>query len=345
MERKQRRLQGVMAAIGFLVLIFDSRLALEGARSGLELCIKTVIPALFPFFVLSMVLTNALQGKSSYPVQQLAKTLGIPKAAESILIPSVLGGYPIGAKCVGDLYQREQISRKEAERLLAFSSNAGPSFLFGMVSAFFPERKMIWLLWLIHIFSAALTAAVIPVVKTDKHVLQPEKTNLNTSIILSAAKAMCCVCCWVVLFRIIIRVLEVWFLWMLPEWVQTLLMGILELTNGCCELLQITDVKLRFILCSCMLAFGGICVLFQTASVTQGLSIGCYIKGKLIQTTFSFLMSCAMVSEHGLFIAAWIPILLYILRKYKIGIAIPGFFLYNTKRKIPEALSCCFEKR
>lgn len=315
MERKQSRLQGTMAAIGFLVLIFDSRLALEGARSGIELCIKSVIPALFPFFVLSMILTNSLQGKRSYPVQWFSKFLGIPTAAESILIPSVLGGYPIGAKCVGDLYQRKQISRKEAQRLLAFSSNAGPSFLFGMVSVFFPERKTIWMLWFIHIFSAAMTATAIPVAKTEEHTLQPVKTNRNTSIILSAAKAMCCVCCWVVLFRILIRVLEVWILWTLPEWAQTLLMGILELTNGCCELLRITDVKLRFILCSCMLAFGGICVLLQTVSVTQGLSIGCYVKGKLMQTLFSFLLSCAIVSEHGFMIAVWIPILIYILRK------------------------------
>ena len=51
MGRKQRCLLGIMAAVGMLVLIFDSALALEAARAGVELCLETVIPSLFPFFV------------------------------------------------------------------------------------------------------------------------------------------------------------------------------------------------------------------------------------------------------------------------------------------------------
>lgn len=315
MQRKWDRLQSIAAALGLLVLIFDSRRALEGARSGLELCIQTVIPSLFPFFLLSMQLTNSHWQTNFCSMQFLCKVFRIPKTAEAVLIPAFLGGYPVGAKCVADLYQRNQISQKEAQRLLTFCSNAGPAFLFGMVSGFFPEQKMVWLLWLIHILSAALTSATVPAEKTEHNIPQPEKTAGKPSIIWSAAKAMCLVCCWVIVFRIIITFLNGWFLWMLPKWLQTLIMGSLELTNGCCELSQITDVNMRFILCSCILAFGGISVLFQTASVTQGLPIRCYIKGKLMQTTFSFLLSCAVVLDHGPVIAAWIPILLFIFRK------------------------------
>jgi len=315
MGRKWNSLQGALAAISLLVLIFDSSLALEGARSGIELCLKTVIPSLFPFFVLSMILTKTLTENVSYPVRAAADVFGIPKAAASVLIPSVLGGYPVGAKCVGDLYQRNQISRNEAERLLAFCSNAGPSFLFGMVSGFFPERKYVWLLWFIHIFSAVFTAAAIPVEKMDRNKPETKQNTVKESIVLSAAKAMGLVCCWVILFRIIISFLNSWVLWMLPDWSQVLLMGILELTNGCCELLLVSDVGLRFVLCSCMLSFGGICVLFQTASVTNGLSLGSYVKGKLMQTSFSFLLSCAVVAKHGLLFAAFTLILMLILRK------------------------------
>lgn len=315
MERKRSFIQGIMAGIGLLVLIFDSAMALEGARSGIELCIKTVIPSLFPFFVLSIILTNAFSEWVPSAVLVLSTLLGIPKAAASVLIPSVFGGYPVGAKCVGDLFQRKQIDRYDAERMLAFCSNAGPSFLFGMVSGFFPDGKMVWLLWIIHIFSAALTAIVIPAQKMEKHTIRAKEKAAEISAILSAAKAMGLVCCWVILFRIILSFLNVWFLWMLPVWVQVLLMGILELTNGCCELLLITNVKLRFVLCACMLSFGGICVLLQTASVTKGLSLRYYVRGKLLQTAFSFLLSCTAIFEQGVFFAALIPILVLIFRK------------------------------
>ena len=310
----KRNFTGILAAIGLFVLIIDGRLALEGARSGIDLCIKTVIPSLFPFFVLSMILTNTLGG-SNFFLRMIARGLGISKNAAPVLIPSVLGGYPVGAKCVSDLYARNQIGKSEAERLLAFCSNAGPSFLFGMVSGFFPENKMVWMLWLIQIFCATLTAAVISAKHHDHQEVRSETISEQKSLMLSATKAMGLVCCWVILFRIIISFLNSWFLWMLPAWVQVLMMGLLELTNGCCELLLITNVKLRFVLCACMLSFGGICVLLQTASVIKGLSLGHYVKGKLIQTAFTFLLSSAVVVEQGWILLASAAILVMVIRK------------------------------
>lgn len=324
MQRKWSVLQGTGALFGILILIFDSRLALEGARTGLELCIRTVFPALFPFFVLSTILTNSLGRTNFRFLQFLSSRLRIPPNAGSILIPAFLGGYPVGAKCVGDLYHSKQISRRDAERLLTFCSNAGPAFIFGMVSGFFPEQRMVWMLWFIHIVSAVLTAAAVPAERPDSHVLQSEQSSQGIEVILTAAKAMCIVCCWVVLFRIMIAFLDRWFLWILPDWLHTLLLGCLELTNGCCGLLQIADVRLRFIICSCILAFGGICVLFQTVSVTKGLSISCYILGKWMQTVFSLLLSCTVMLDNGLVFAVCIPVFLFIFRKEQNRYSNPG---------------------
>lgn len=314
MKWSKRGLYRNIAVISLMILIFDSRVVLEGVRAGMELCLKTVIPSLLPFFVISLVLINNSDDKISYLSQVLMSILKIPETAVSVLLPAFLGGYPVGAKCVGDLYHREQISKEEADRLLSFCSNAGPSFLFGILSQFFPNRKMIWMLWIIHIISAVMTAMIIPVKKT-KFVPQQQKRISEKSILLSAARAMCIVCCWVVLFRGIIHFLNNWFCWRLPIWLQVCLTGILELTNGCCQLFLIDDVRLRFVVCSGMLAFGGICVLLQTASVTDGLSLGYYVKGKLMQTIFSFLISCTIVLEEGMLFVCVIPIFVILFRK------------------------------
>ncbi len=315
MERKKTGLQGAMAGAGLLILIFDSSLALEGARTGMDLCIRTVIPSLFPFFVLSAILTNSLKNYGASKLQVVSGFLGIPPSAASVLIPSFLGGYPVGAKCVGDLYQKHQISKTDAERLLSFCSNAGPSFLFGMVSGFFPERKCIWLLWFIHVLSALLTAIAIPPKAQSGCSLLPEKKPREEAIIWSAAKAMGMVCCWVVLFRMVITFLNAWLFWLFPVWIKVLLVGLLELTNGCCELLLISDVNLRFVVCSCMLSFGGICVLFQTSAVTNGLSLGYYVKGKFLQAAFSLLISSWIVFKQDLLLLTVIPVLVILLRK------------------------------
>ena len=134
---------------------------------------------------------------------------------------------------------------------------------------------------------------------------------------LSSVKSMGIVCGWVVLFRIIVTFLQSWCLWLLPRWGQILVIGLLELSNGCCELSGIIDMEGRFILCSCMLAFGGICVILQTASVIKGLSLSGYIKGKILQTIFSALICCAITFENGWFYACSVPIVLLIFRNSK----------------------------
>ena len=170
-------------------------------------------------------------------------------------------------------------------------------------------------MWFIHLCSAAMTALVIPEELSHQSAISSFPQKHKTEIILSAAKAMCLVCCWVVLFRILISFLKAWFLWILPVWMQVLLMGVLELVNGCCALMLITDTRLRFVLCSCMLAFGGVCVLLQTISVTEGLSVQGYVKGKIMQTLFSLLLSCTAILQRGFFLAGVIPVLIMILRK------------------------------
>lgn len=322
--RKQWNPAVLFAMIGLMLLIFDSRLAVESARSGVDLCIRTVIPALFPFIVLSMVLTDSMSTDGNI-LRFLAGILEIPTAAVPVLIPAFLGGYPVGAKCIHDLYCKGCIGKRQALRLLAFCSNAGPSFLFGMVSGFFPDPWMVWVLWLIHILSAFLAGMFFPSPAEEKTVGRREADRTEgADLLLSAIKAMAMICGWVILFRTLTAFLNRWCLFRLPQWLQVFLTGLLELTNGCCELGQISDVKLRFLLCSCMLSFGGICVLMQTASVTKGLSLRNYILGKGIQTLFSLLLSCGVIWEYGWLLPGILPAVLWFVRKIQKRSGNPG---------------------
>ena len=296
---KPRNLTGIFAGFGMLVLILDSSLAMEGARNGIELCIRTVIPSLFPFILLSMLLTTEIPVSNRW-IQHVTDRLGIPSSARSLLIPAFLGGYPVGAKCIHSLYRSGQLQKEQSERLLSFCSNAGPAFLFGMLSSFFPDKKSLWMLWIIHILSAVLTGLLFSMEQTAAHHQAPitEKAE-KPDILLSSIKATGLICGWVILFRILVTFLQKWFLWLLPPWLTVLITGVLELTNGCCELNKISSIEIRFIICSCMLAFGGICVLLQTASVTKGLSLRYYIVGKGLQTIFSLVISCALLWTYG----------------------------------------------
>ena len=297
---------GIGAGLGMLILIFDGKTALQGAQIGIELCLKTVIPSLFPFFLLSILLTKSFVGTTVPLLRPMGTLFGIPEGAESILVSAFLGGYPVGAQSIAEAFRSGQLQKEDAERMLAFCNNAGPAFLFGMVSSLFPRTWMAWALWFIQIISALLVSFLIPSKKTKPAHFSPGMSPSVSSALLSAIRVIAMVCGWVVLFRVVVSFLDRWVLWLLPVEVRTAVIGLLELSNGCCELLYIENVKLRFLICSSILAFGGICVTMQTISVTSGLSMRCYFPGKILQTLFSLLFSAVIL--YG----TWLPCILLI---------------------------------
>ena len=294
--KQPRILTGLGASLGMLILILDGKTALNGARMGIELCLRTVIPSLFPFFVLSIVLTGALLGQEIKVLRPLGQFYSLPKGAEALLIPAILGGYPAGAQSISQSYQAGLLDRQEAERLLMFCSNAGPAFLFGMLGPMFPKGWMVWLLWGIHILSALLVSRLTP--GSDKQAsIRPGSPVSLSSALWSAMKILGQVCGWVVLFRVVLAFLERWVLWLFPKEFAIFLSGLLELSNGCCALIQVESIPLRFLFASIFLGWGGFCVAMQTASVTVGLSLLPYLTGKVAQTLFSLLL-CLGVFWH-----------------------------------------------
>ncbi len=304
-------LGSIFPILGMLVLILDSKTALKGASEGVSLCIQVVVPSLFPFFFLSNYLTGNIIGKKVPGLCTLSRFFGIPSGAESLLIPAFLGGYPSGAQAISQARQSGSLTIRQAEQLLAFCSNTGPSFVFGILSQQFPGLSYPWLLWLIHILGALLSAFFFSCSDSASAAMPQNKITVSDAL-RSSLRIMATVSGWVVLFRILLSFLNRWFLWALPIDYQPILAGILELTNGCSVLSQIENVRIRFIICSGLLALGGLCVTMQTWSVTDGISKKNYYIGKLLQCLFSIFISICFLYKYWLLlpIVIAVPILI-----------------------------------
>lgn len=300
MKKKRAFWNAGLASIGILILILDAKTALEGAKEGLAVCTQTVVPSLFPFFIMSSLLTGNISAFRSKQLAWLGKALGIPHGAELIWITGLLGGYPIGAKCVCQAFEDGSIDRDTASRMLGFCSNAGPAFIFGMTAVFFPGNIFPWLLFCIQLLSSLITGVFLP---GRTHITATHITAKNATwndALQSALRGICSVCGWIILFRVILNMSSRWFLWLLPDPVRVLLTGITELSNGILALNQISSEAERFILCSALLSFGGLCVAMQTAAVTGSVGLGAYFSGKLFQTAVSvFLASAACTVLYG----------------------------------------------
>ncbi|MBQ7415621.1 MAG: hypothetical protein IJW14_01125 [Oscillospiraceae bacterium] len=293
MNRRTDLITGLLSAAGLAFLIFDSKTALLGAADGINLCIRTLVPTLFPFFFLSNMLSSVFMGQRLSILRPLGRLCRIPEGAEYILLSGLLGGYPVGAQCICNAMESGSLSRKDARRMLAFCNNCGPAFVFGVCGALYDEVWVPWALMVIHIISALIVAFVIPgnggrCMAVKNHRVSPVR-SLN-----QALRSMAMVCGWVILFKVLLAFLNRWIMWYFPAEVQIAFTGFLELSNGCLGLGAIDNTRLRFILCATFLGFGGFCVAIQSYFAAGNVDTGLYFPGKLLQCAISATLACVL---------------------------------------------------
>ncbi len=285
---KGNQRQILLPALGMLVLILDTKTALAASAQGIQLCLQTLIPSLFPFFLFSNLLTAALSGHRFRPVERL---LGMPQGSGGLFLIGLLGGYPVGAQSIAQAHATGSLGERDARRLLAFCSNAGPAFLFGVGARVFRDARLCWLIWGIHIFSSVITALLTPGGSEDPVSIRASSPSSFPQALKKSVETMGLVCGWVLIFRVMLGFLERWVLWLFPPGIAIILSGILELSNGCCRLPNITGIGLKLTLFSVFLGFGGLCVAMQTMSVAENLDTSLYLPAKVTQAAVSFLLS------------------------------------------------------
>lgn len=118
-----------------LCILSNTNLAIYYACLGLNLWYSKMIPALFPLMIISGIIIRMNLNDSFvaiiYPFFQ--KVFHLSKAACYVFFFGFLCGFPMGAKTINDLYERNALGQKEAELLLYFCNNIGPAYFLGFV--------------------------------------------------------------------------------------------------------------------------------------------------------------------------------------------------------------------
>lgn len=282
-------LLGVMA-----LLLVRSAVAGEAVRRGLTLCARSIIPALFPYFVVSGLFTSLGfaegVGRRLAPVTE--HLFGVSGAGASALFLGLLGGYPVGGRTAGQLYRAGRLEKDEAQRLLAFCNNAGPSFILGVVGlGCFQSLRAGVLLYVIH----ALSAVLVGVLQKKKgrprrsapRPLSPPEKILPAFIrsVQDSAGAMVRICGFVV-FALVVQAL----LAELTGITHPAALGFIELTGG---VVRLGSSPSDFVWAATLLGWGGLSVHGQTAAVLAGtgLRMDRYFLGKLLQAAVSAVLA------------------------------------------------------
>lgn len=278
MKRQKIVLCILVLLIACGLLRYAPQIAL-GVGGALQNCAMLLIPSLFPFMVLAAFAASTEAGVqlSRWVAAVLHPITGLPHTIGASFFMSFLGGFPVGAQMLSRQLQRGEIDRETAEKALCCSVNAGPSFLIGTIGALFHPKAGILLLVAQICSSLCIAAALFYRKRTTTTitacVTQPDALVASVR---SAASGMFGICAFVTAFSACSALLQACGLLellantlavLLP--VQStaaysaLLVGLLEVTNGCIAAAALPN---GLPLTAFLVSFSSLSILFQVKS-------------------------------------------------------------------------------
>lgn len=257
------------------------------ALKGLEVWAKILLPAMFPFFVLTKLFSSSGLifdiTKVLSPVTK--KIYKSPPITSYVFIMSVITGYPVGSKLIADLYYENKLSKNDAIKALSFCANSGPMFILGSVAiGMFLSPKMGIIIYVSHIIGALLNGLIYRNIKSSDNSqdfdYEVKKITFSDSIMQSISSIMLIggvVCFTFVLIEIITSsilfskfVLFFEHLGVDGQIFTAILSGIFEITKGC---LMLAECNLSFfsstLYCTFIISFGGIATFLQAIAFTK----------------------------------------------------------------------------
>lgn len=259
----------------FIIMFLYSDECKKGISNGLVLCVKTLVPSLFMYMILASYISGSKAGLyvSAIFSKPIEKILKLPKISASIILLSIIGGYPVGAKCIATAYENKLLTKAQAKKLSLFSVCSGPGFVLSFVGVSLYNNKQIGIILLIsQLISFFINAIIVSATIKSDEKPAPKISYQVSNCDFSKAVYQGCVatlnmCSMVIVFSSIISVFEK----LLSEhtFVRDILILFLEITTACSRL----STKYPLYIISFAIGFCGICVHFQIFSILKDIGI------------------------------------------------------------------------
>lgn len=254
-------------------LLQNPSLAVKGFQSGVALCVNTVLPALFPFFVICEWLVSLpFRGKA---LRLFARLLGLRRETEGVAVLfSWIGGYAVCAHLAGMLRKNKTIGERESILLLLLGCCSSPGFVIGCVGSLLLGNLRTGVLLYgmqiaANLLSTALCLPLLPPTSQEKRnftVFRQSPVNLAQAISAGVSSSLH-VCGCVVFFRVVSTVVQPF----LPDsiWSEPVVCAFLEISSGCAEFAAMGGCPALYGCCMCMSVLG-LSVWTQISMLLQG---------------------------------------------------------------------------
>lgn len=281
-----------------LVALLLSNDMKSGIYEGLIFSFSTIIPTLFPFFIISDLWSEFFEVKQDSKLQRIFSLLfGINGQAVGALLSGIVCGFPIGAKASADLYKKKSITLQELELLSCISNTPSSAFVIsGIGVGIFGDIRIGIILYFSVIISSILLGVLFRTQRNKSHFMcNISEQNFNFALsITNAGLSSVNVASFIIIFSAILKVLKGLINHPL---IFALFASLLEIGNAAKEIANLTDTSLfsKLLLISFSLGFSGLSVYFQTLIfLPKEVNLCKYLFRKFIQgiicsIVFSFL--------------------------------------------------------
>ena len=274
-------------------LLCNKTLVYSSVMEALNMWVKNLIPALFPFFIIADILVN-YNISTFIPkiIRDFCKVIwNITDEMFSILVLSMVSGFPSNARNTRTLYDMGRISLEEANHILIFSHFSNPVFVLTTVGVFFLGNERVGIIILIahYLSNFILGVCFRGKFRHNENVMVSgsERKDLG-GIFIGAIRhgidTILLICGIVVVFMmmatIIVDMLH------LGSYNTMIVKGIMEITIGIQALSKLgINIIYKAVIASVFLAFGGLSVHVQVFSQITGTKIkySYFLMGRLWQ--------------------------------------------------------------
>jgi sporulation integral membrane protein YlbJ len=316
-----------------LAMFYYPQDVVVSAANGLNIWWKFVLPALFPFFILSELLMGAgfvhFLGVLLEPLMR--PLFHLPGRASFVIAMSFTSGIPIGAVLTSKLRQQNVLTREEGERLLTFTCNPSPGFMFGAVASSMMGKPNLGFVLAGSVYISALLIGILfrfykpeksnsrvfaaPSLKRAYHELRKAQAEENRPFgqllgdaIRQSVNTILQVGGFIMFFSVLVHLLEVVHItnnfgsiihWLTggvitTQGVTALVTGFLETTLGCRSSIEaFSTLHLQVGVLAALLGWGGLSAFAQVASFTSmtDLRFAPFIVGRTLHALFAFVIS------------------------------------------------------
>lgn len=277
--KKHILLTNILIFTFIIFLLTNSSLVVESITNSTKLFVEKILPALFIYIFLTELLINFNLAKNlSIPFSKIiSKLFIIPESSSSTVVIGLLLGYPNSAKYIKRLYEQGKITESEANKLVAFTSNANMSYIVCTIGILMFNNISYGIILTISHFLASIILGI--VIKTSKPrvIIQQTKIKENsfkkiysyfdviTLSVLATLKTLGLIFSYTIIFSLIPTLFLNYIT--IPEIYKGLITGIFELSNGIKIISNLNiNITTKLVIISFILSFSSLMVIMQIYS-------------------------------------------------------------------------------